>query len=143
MATVTVSNGFKYEKGIGAVNFSTDVFKIALMGTGFVFDKDVHGVWADVSANEITTTGGYTAGGETLAVDSMWAQDNTGDQGTISWSDHTFTASGANFDAISGGIVYDDTHASDLILGAIMFDSDISVSDGNSFQLQNLGYNDV
>ena len=143
MATVTVSNQFKYEKGLGNVDFSSDTFKIALMANGYTFDEDAHGVWADVSASEISTTGGYTAGGEALTVESAWVQDDTDDQADISWSDHTFTASGAAFDAISGAIIYDDTHASDLIVGAIMFDSDISVSDGNSLQLQDLGFDDV
>lgn len=143
MATRTVSNQFKYEKGIGAVDFSSDVFKIALMGTGFVFDKDAHGTWSDVSASEISTAGGYTAGGEALSVSSAWAQDDTDDQADISWSDHTFTASGSAFDAIAAAIIYDDDHASDVIVGAIEFDSDITVSDGNSLQLQSLGYNDA
>ncbi len=142
MSTRTLSNQFKYEKGIGAVDFSSDTFYVALMGTGFVFDPDAHGVWADISASEISTAGGYTTGGEAMSVSSSWTQDDTNDQASISWNNHTFTASGADFDAIAAAIVYDYTHASNLIVGAIEFDSDINVSDGNSLQLQDLGFDD-
>lgn len=143
MATLTVSNQFKYEKGIGAVNFSTDSFYIALMASGFTFDPDNHGTWADVSASEISTAGGYTAGGEVLSTDFAWAQVNAENKASISWLNHTFTASGGPFDPISGAIVYDFSHGSNLIVGAVIFDADVTVSDGNSLQLQNLGYDDV
>ena len=145
--TLTVSNEFKYQMGLGAVNCSSDTFKVILMADGFTFNKDTHGTYSDVSASEITNAGGYTVGGYTLTVDSAWAQDNTGDESGLTFVDKTFTASGAAFDTFCAAIIYDDTHANydfgtsvDVILGCIDFGQNIDVADGNSFQLQDMGY---
>ena len=143
MAVVlTVSNKFKFEMGQGKINFTSDAFKVILMKSGFVFDKDAHGVYADISANEITNAGGYTVGGYALTADSAWAQDNTGDKASITWVDKAFTASGAAFDTFCAAIIFDDTPTSpaDIIVGCITFGQDIDVADGNNFQLTDMGY---
>jgi len=139
--TLTVANEWKYEMGLGAVDVSGDTFKVILMADGFVFNKDSHGTYSDVSGSEIDNSGGYTVGGYSLTAATAWAQDNTGDRGRITWQDKTFTASGAAFDTFCAAIIYDDTHASDVILGCIDFGQDIDVADGNSFQLQDMAYN--
>lgn len=140
--TLTIPNEFKFEKGKGAVDFSSDSFKIILMATGFVFAKDTHGTYADVSASEITNAGGYTVGGQALAITTAWNQDNTGDRGYIAFTDEVFTASGAAFDTFCAAIIYDDTHASDVIVGCIEFGQDIDVADGNSFTVEDMSYQD-
>ena len=139
MAILTLSNNFKELIGTGAIDLSSDTFKVALMGSGFTFDPDTHGTWADVSASELAGGSGYTAGGETLTVSSAWAQDNTDDQGTVSWNNVTWTASGGDIGPFRAAIIYDDTHASDVIVGCIDFETDITTADGNIFQLQDLG----
>ena len=138
--TATVSNEFKYEKGKGNVDFSSDTFKCILMAPGFTFDKDVHGTYSDVSGEEISSTGGYTVGGQTLSTDSAWAQDNTNDKGSISWSDESFAASGADMDTFCAAIMYDDSHGSDVIVGCIDLGADVTIPDGESFQLRNLSF---
>jgi hypothetical protein len=140
MATLTISNEFKYERGLGSVDFSSDTFKVILMASGFTFDPDSHGTYADVSASEIADGNGYTAGGETLSASSAWAQDNTDDDATISWSNVTWTASGGAIPDFDAAIIYDDTHASKVIVGCIALDSTVSLASGSSFQLQNLGF---
>ena len=140
MATLTVPNEFKYEMGIGAVDFSSDAFKVALMATGFTFDPDTHGTWADVSASELAGGSGYTAGGADLTASSAWAQDNTNDRASVSWNNVTWTASGGDIGPFAAAIVYDSTHGSNVIVGCIAFDSDVTVSDGNDFTLEDLGY---
>jgi len=142
--TLTVSNKFKYEMGIESVDLSSDTCKVILMESGFVYDKDVDGTYAQVSTEEITTAGAYTAGGYALTVDSAWAQDNANDKAAITWVDKTFTASGAAFDTFCAAIIIlsvdATTDSTDVIIGCIEFGQDIDVADGNSFQLQDLGY---
>jgi len=140
MATVTISNRFKYEKGIGTIDFSSDTFKAILMVSGFTFDPDSHGTYSDVSGSEVANGNGYTSGGATLSVSSAWVQDNTGDQATITWSNVTWTASGGPIPDFDAAIIYDDSHANDVIVGCIALDSTVSLSAGSGFQLQNIGY---
>lgn len=138
MTILTVPNEFKYENGKGNNDFSTDTYKIMLMADTFTFDKDTDGTVSDVSADEISSTGSYAR--ITLTVDSAWAQDNTNDKGSIAWNNVTFTASGGDFDDFGSAIIYNDSHASDLIVGHIDFEQTISLVSGNSFQMQSLGF---
>jgi len=141
MTILTVPNEFKFENGSGNNDFSSDTFKIMLMDDTFTFNKDTHGTVSDVVANEISSNGGYARA--TLTVDTAWAQDNTNDKGTISWNDVTFTASGGDFDDFGSAIIYNDTHASDLIVGHIDFEMTVSLANGNSFQMQSLGFDSL
>lgn len=139
--TKTVSNRFKLELGKAAIDFSSDVFKAVLMEDGFVFDKDAHGELADVNgapSEIISATGGYEE--KTLVVDTAWNQDDTNDLAFIDWENVTWTASGANFDDFDGILVYDSSHADDVIVGYIDLGQTITLVDGNSFQAQNMGF---
>lgn len=136
--TRTVSNEFKFELGKGNIDFSSDTFKGMLMDSTFTFNQDTHGTVSDVSADEISSAGGYARA--TLVVGTAWNQDNTDNKGSIAWNDVTWTASGASFDNFVAVIIYDDTHASDVIVGCIALGQTLSVGDGNSFQLQNIGF---
>ena len=140
--TLTVSNEFKFEKGKGMVDFSSDSFKIILMESGFVFDPDADGVYADISAEEITSAGGYTVGGYALSTTTAWNQDNANDRAYIEWTDKVFTASGAAFDTFCAAIIYDDDHGSDVIVGCIEFGTDIDVPDAGTFTVTNMAYQD-
>lgn len=140
MTILTVPNEFKFENGKAANNFSSHVYKIMLMKPTFTFNKDTHGTVADlvVATYEISSAGSYAR--ITLAVDVAWAQDNTNDKGSIAWDNVTFTASGADFDDFGSAVIYNDTHASDLVVGHIDFEATISLANGNSFQMQSLGF---
>lgn len=138
--TVTVSNEFKYEKGKEGVDFSSDTFKLVLLESGFTFDPDTHGTYSDISGDEITSAGGYTVGGETLSVDSAWAQNNTDDEAAIEWADKALTASGADFDTFCAAAIIDDSHASKVVVGCLELGQDIDVPDGQSFLFQNLKF---
>ena len=48
------------------IDFENDTFKMILMKTTFVFDKDAHATLADVTANQIATGNGYTQNSITL-----------------------------------------------------------------------------
>ena len=91
----------------GQVQAATDVFKIILMKTGFVFDPDSHHDYADVLADELANGLGYTTGGATLASVSLTA-DNTLDRSLLTWDDVQWDATGGSL-VVSGAIIYDDS----------------------------------
>jgi len=135
MATQT-SNRFRYEMLKGGVDCTSDVFKIILMQSGFSYDRVNDGTYSDVSADELTTANGYTAGGATLSGVSV-SQDDVQNRGEVTWSDVSWTASGGSIVA-SGAIIYDDTHANDIVVAYIDFSSDQTALDGGAFVIADI-----
>ena len=127
------SNKIKYALATKAIDFSADTFKIILMQTGFVFNKDTHHAYSDVSGSELATANGYTAGGTTLAGVTV-TEDDTDDRCDITWSNPSWTAVGGNIGPASGAIVYDDT-ASDFVVGYIDFGGDYTQPNGGTITL--------
>lgn len=118
-----VSNKLLYLLAKKAIDFSADTFKIILMQPGFVFNRDTHAGYANVSASELATGNGYTAGGATLTGVSV-TQDDTNDYTQILWNNATWTASGGDIGPSPGAIIYDDTvttPTADPIIGYIDF----------------------
>jgi len=78
---------------------------LALVTSSYTPDVTVtgHNEWADVSANEITTAGGYTTGGQALT--SKVATAITGGF-KFSSASPTWTASGGSIDAWRYGVIY-------------------------------------
>ena len=128
MAT-EVGNKLKYLLATGAIDFSSDSFKIILMQSGFTFNKDTHHQYSDVSASELGTGNGYTANSKTLAGVSV-TEDDTDDRTEVTWSNVTWTASGGAIGPTPGAIIFDDTHADDAIVGYIDFGGDQTQADG-------------
>jgi hypothetical protein len=110
------------------IDFDADDFKIILMASGFVFNRVTHAEYADVSGSELATAYGYTAGGLSLSGVAV-SQDDTANAGVVTWGNASWTISGGNITA-SGAIIYDDTHASDHIVGYIDFGGDQTCLDG-------------
>lgn len=129
------SNKIKYLLATGNIDFSSDTFKIILMDTGFTFNKDTHHGYADVSASELNTGNGYTAGGNTLA-GVVVTEDDTNDYTSIVWNNTSWTASGGAIGPTPGAIIYDDTVTSpqaDAIIGYIDFgDDEVTQADGGT-----------
>lgn len=134
--TTQGSNKFKKELWGGTINGSTNVFKIILMQSGFSFNQVSHGDYSDVSASELPTASGYTMGGNILAGVAI-TQDDTNNLGEIAWNNTTWTASGGSITA-SGAIIFDDTHASDVIVGFIDFNGDQTTLDGGTFTIADI-----
>jgi len=106
-----VYNNFKEQVMEGEYAFLTDTLKMALL-TGHAVDIDLDVGFADVSGDE-EAGAGYTAGGATLAGKAV-EQDNANDRGTFDATDVTWT--GLDVGTPSHAVLYDFTHASDLLI---------------------------
>lgn len=139
MAT-EVSNKIKYLLAKKIIDFSADTFKIALMQTGFTFNKDTHHGYADVSASELSTANGYTAGGATLGGVAV-TEDNIDDRTEITWSNAIWTAYNGPIGPTPGAIIYDDTVAAPTakpIVCYIDFGGDQTQADGGTATISNI-----
>ena len=140
--TKTLANKFFLELGKGTIDFSTDSFFVILMDDTFTFDRDTHGLYSDISTDELTSGNGYTVADYTLTADAAWAQDNTDDEAARSWENATWTASTGSIGPTGAAVILQTTAtlADSVIVGCIDFGEDVTVTDGVSFQLQNLGF---
>jgi len=105
-------NDFKEQLLLGTIDLVDDVIKLILV-TGHTPDIDTHDQYSDVSGDEESGTG-YTAGGETLG-SKVVTQDNTNDRADFDAADVLWT--GLDVGTPSHAIMYDDTHASDALIG--------------------------
>ena len=134
MAT-TPSNKLKFLLASKIIDFANDSFKIILMASGFVFDKDTHHGYANVSAYELATGYGYTQNTKTLGTATV-TEDDTDDRCEITWSNPTWTASGGSIGPTPGAIIFDDTVAAagvtiaDPVIGYIDFGGEQTQADG-------------
>lgn len=131
------SNKIKYLLATGAIDFSSDTFKIILMDSGFTFDIDDHETYSDVSGSELSAGNGYTAGGNTLSGVSV-TEDDTDDRCEITWNNTTWVASGGSIGPTPGAIIYDDTDSSDSIVGYIDFGGEQTQADGGTSTISNI-----
>ena len=136
MASVTtIPNRLKLLLMTKQIDCANDAFKIILMNSAFVFDKDTHGLLADVTANQIATGYGYTQDAKILTGVTV-AQDNVNDMAAVAWSDVTWTAAGGPIGPTGSAIVYDDTATDKPIVMCIDFGEDCTTADGYSFQIK-------
>ena len=136
----TPSNKLKFLLASKIIDFANDSFKIILMQSGFVFNKDTHHGYADVSASELATANGYTANTKTLAGVAV-TEDDTDDRCEITWSNVQWTASGGSIGPTPGAIIFDDTVAAptaDPIIGYIDFGGDQTQADGGTATISNV-----
>lgn len=131
------ANKIKYLLATGAIDFSSDTFKIILMESGFTFDKDTHHQYSDVSGQELPTANGYTAAGETLTGVSV-TEDDTDDRTEVEWNSVSWSASGGPIGPSPGAIIYDDTHADKAIVGYIDFGAEYTQADGGVATITNI-----
>lgn len=119
--------------------FYGDTCKIALMESGFTFDKDADAEWADVSGEELANGNGYTTGGATLA-NLVLAEDDTNDRAQASWDNATWTANGGSIGPTPGAIIYNDSDADDPIVGYIDFGGEKTQADGGTATISNIKF---
>lgn len=121
-------NNFKEQVLEGEFDLLNDTLKVILV-TGHTPNIDTHTSYSDVSGDEVSGTG-YTAGGATLASKTV-EQDNTNDRGVFDAADVTWT--GLDAGTPSHAILYDDTHASDLL---VAYWEVTTPSNGGNYTLQ-------
>lgn len=138
-----VANSAKTMLWKGQIDASTDTFKMILMDIGFVFDKDNHNAYTDVSAYELPTANGYTAGGVTLTLDAI-TTDNTEDRCEVTFLNAQWTASGGSL-ATVGGIIYNDSTAvgsgddyTDAVIAWFDANGTQTVADGAALTVSNI-----
>lgn len=135
----TVSNHCLYQLITKKVDFSADSIIIILMDSGFVYNKDTHATYADVSADELATGNGYTQGAKVLA-NVVVEEDDVNDRARAYWDDVQWTASGGNIGPSPCAIVIDDTTTDNTIIGCIDFGSDKTATDEGVFAVQNIDF---
>ena len=118
--------------GTGAIDFDTDTLKVALLTSSYTPNVD-HTQWTDVSTYEISAGNGYIAGGDTVT--STVTDDDTNDQADFDISDPSWTASGGSIGPARYGVLYDDTHASDVLIYLFDFTTDQTANDGADFTI--------
>lgn len=129
MATsFTKFNAFPEDLAEKVHNLGSDTLKIMLTNTA---PTATNAVKADIT--EISAGNGYTAGG-TQATLSSSAQ--TSGTYKLKLSDVTFTASGGSIGTFRYAVLYNSTAASGNLIGYYDYGTSITVTNGNSFQVQ-------
>lgn len=125
MATYNKFQGFVGYLGLAAANLNTDTLKVYLSNA--TPSASLDDVKADLA--EISAGNGYTAGGE----DSTNTYSESGGTGTLAGTDITWTASGGTIGPFQYAVLYDDTHASDILIAWWDYGSALTLNDGESF----------
>ena len=140
----TVSNKLKFLLASKIIDFANDTFIIILMQSGFVFDRDAHMAYADVSAFELATANGYTIKTKELTGVKV-TEDTVNDYCSVVWSNVTWTATGGSIGPTPGAIIIDDTVEADgdevpadPIIGYIDFGGNQTQADGGTATISNI-----
>ena len=126
------SNKLKHLMASADNDFSTNVYKMILMQSGFTFDIANHDDYADVLASELPNGNGYTTGGVVLA-GIVITRNDVDDRIEITWTNPAWIAAGGNIGPTDGGIIYNDTHADDFVVGYCDFGADYTQPNGGTF----------
>lgn len=113
----TIYNDFKEQVLKGTHNLASGGNAIQFtLHTGYTPNIDTHQVRADVSGTEYGTASGYTAGGKTLANQSV-TQDNTNDRAAWDGDDITWTSLGPLSPATPSHVIcWNDTPSGDPLI---------------------------
>ena len=131
-----LTNNFCYQ-AIKAL--ATDTCKVILMASGFSFDRATNKVYSDVSASELPTANGYTAGGATLSGGTA-SQDDTNNRGKVIWTNPAWTVSTANL-VTCGAFPLDTAStygAANTLVGYIDFGGNQTTLPGGTFTIANI-----
>lgn len=128
MATWQIKNAFKEEIGSETHNLTSDTLKVMLTNTA---PSLANSVKADLT--EISAGNGYTAGGTALTGVTF---SQTGGTATLAFgTDLVFTASGGAIATFRYLELYNDTAASDELIGHLDYGAAVTLADGQSFTL--------
>lgn len=119
----------------GTIDLDSDTFKCILLASSWTPSLSADDAYADISANELSTANGYTAGGFTCT-NVTWV--NSSGTMTFDMDDPTWTASGGAITARYAAI-FSDTSTGDKLLCYSLLDqtpADVSAADGTAFVVQ-------
>lgn len=135
MATMSFFNDYKEQIGLAIHNMNTATFKLCLTNNANA-PVATNAVLTDLT--QIGAGNGYTAGGNTIA-NTAWSENPAG-TGEFVGDDTTFTASGGTMATFRYVALYNDTAASDNLIGWWDYGSDVTLNDGDQFTV-NFGTN--
>jgi len=127
MASYNKFQGFVGYLGLGAVNLNTDTFKVYLSNAAPSASAD--DVKTDLAEITMTNEVNHGAGGG----DVQNTYSETTGTGTFAGTDVTFAASGGSVGPFQYVVLYDDTHASDILVSWWDYASALTLSAGDSF----------
>lgn len=111
---LTVFEEFSLQLGDGEHDFQTDTLKLGIIdNTSPPTGADVTPAWGDYSANEVSTAGGYPAGGITL---TNVTYTEAGGLATLDADDVSILQNALGFTDGFWAIIYNDTNATDLAI---------------------------
>lgn len=126
MATFVPFNCFSLDLGKGIHKFHTDTLKVYLTNVAPGAGNTVYNTPADLS-----TVGGYTAGGLTLGTNT-WSQTD-GVASLVAGNNLTWTAT-SGFGPFRYAVLYNDTAAAKNLIGYWDNGSSISIAAGGTFE---------
>lgn len=128
MATLTKFYSFVEAIHEKKHNLGSDTLKVLLTNTAPGLSNTVK---ADISG-ELSTANGYTSGGATITVTSSAQSSGLY---TLIASDVTWTASGGSIGPFRYAVIYNDTAASDELIGYIDYGYSVTVATGQTFTI--------
>lgn len=127
--TFTLYDSVALLLGNGAVNLSSDTFKLLLVTSSYT-PSAAHDELADIT-NEVADANGYTTGGITLTSVSWTAASGVA---KFTTANAVWTASGGSIVA-RRCILWDDTSTNDKLIGHMLLDAtpgDVTATAGNT-----------
>jgi hypothetical protein len=104
--TLTLSNHYKYQLMKKRIDLSADTLIMILMNNTFAFDKDAHATLANIAADQLATSNGYTQNTKELA-NKVLAEDDANDKGKMTCDDVSWTASSGSFGPTGAAVILD------------------------------------
>ncbi len=141
MATFVLFDDFGEDLGLKVHNLSSDTLKIPL--TNSAPNQTTGSVLGDITqiANgNGYLTGGTNSGGSGLASQSYSETSAGSGVWRLNAADYVFTASGGSIATFRYVVIYNDTAASDQLIGYLDYGSAVDVTSGNTFTID-LGTN--
>jgi flagellar capping protein FliD len=126
MATFNKFNLFVEDLMKGVMNLNTDVLKAALTNTAPVATNHVYG---DISANELATANGYTAGGATVTGTGV---SNSSGTETLAAAATTWTSNTGSLGPFRYIYYFDNTPATKTLIGFYDYGSNLTLNGSNA-----------
>lgn len=125
MATYNKYEVFSEDLIEGVHDFDAHTFKVAL--TNSAPNVATHTGLADIT--DLTTGGGYTAGGAATTITTS----RSGGTAKAAGTDVTWTASGGSIGPFRYAVLYNDSSPSDSLIAYWDYGTSLTVTSGNSF----------